>query len=135
MTPRPLFFLACSFSLLTVAPAADAAFTLKQVTSSPFASELSASPKGDRVAWVLFEQGRRNIYVAAAPGWEGRRATSFNGDDGQEISQIVWSRDGAAIYFTRGGDFEMGRDNPNPALSVVKADQSVWALRAGRIRA
>jgi dipeptidyl aminopeptidase/acylaminoacyl peptidase len=84
---------------------------------------------GNRVAWVLFEQGRRNIYLAAAPGWEGRKATSFDEDDGQEISQVVWSRDGATLYFSRGGDFEMGRDNPNPARSVVKPDQSIWALR------
>ena len=96
---------------------------------TPFASELSADPAGDRIAWVLFEQGKRNIYLAAAPDWKARKATSFNEDDGQEIDQIAWSRDGSALFFTRGGDFEMERDVPNPALSVTKPDQSIWILR------
>lgn len=128
MMLRPSFVLAvCLVS--SFASRSRAAFSLNQVMSSPFASELSAAPAGDRVAWVLFEQGKRNLYVAAAPGWQGHKATSFDEDDGQEINQIVWSRDGAVIYFVRGGDFEMGRDNPNPAVSVVKPDQSIWSLR------
>ncbi|HEX6546696.1 MAG TPA: DPP IV N-terminal domain-containing protein, partial [Bryobacteraceae bacterium] len=128
MYPRFSFCIG-ALVLLWFAPRARAAFTIEQVMQTPFASELSADPAGDRVAWVLFEQGRRNIYVAAAPDWKARKATSFNDDDGQEINQIVWSRDGSALFFTRGGDFEMERDVPNPAISVTKPDQSIWILR------
>jgi dipeptidyl aminopeptidase/acylaminoacyl peptidase len=128
MYPRFSFCIA-ALALLSCAPAAWAAFTIQQVMQTPFASELSASPAGNRVAWVLFEQGKRNIYLASAPDWKARRASSFNEDDGQEIDEIVWSRDGSALFFTRGGDFEMQRDVPNPALSVTKPDQSIWILR------
>ena len=72
-------------SLILFVPPVQAAFTLEQVMKAPFASEASAAPKGDRVAWVLFEHGRRNIYIAAAPEWTGRQVTHFDADDGQEI--------------------------------------------------
>jgi dipeptidyl aminopeptidase/acylaminoacyl peptidase len=121
--------LPAALCLAIVATPLWAAFTLEQVMSVPFASELIAAPAGQRVAWVLFEKGARNIYVAEAPSWQGRKATSFDQDDGQEISQLVWSHDGSALYFTRGGDFEMERDNPNPALAVTRPDQSIWMLR------
>lgn len=108
---------------------AHASFTLEQVMKAPFASELMAAPAGTRVAWLLFEQGRRNVYVAEAPAWTGRKVTAFNEDDGQEIDQIAWAPDGSALYFTRGGDFEMGRDNPNPAVRPEKPEQSIWVVK------
>jgi dipeptidyl aminopeptidase/acylaminoacyl peptidase len=76
----------------------------------------------------LYEQGKRNIFLAKSPDWEGRKATSFGEDDGQEIDQLAWSKDGTALYFVRGGDFELGRENPNPAFSSSKPDQSIWIL-------
>ena len=121
--------LLASVSLTLAATPIKAAFTLEQVMSAPFASGLTAAPNGKAVAWVLFEQGKRNIYIAQAAGWQGRKATAFNEDDGQEISQLVWSPDSSALYFTRGGDFEMERDNPNPALDVLKPEQAIWILR------
>src|SRR6185312_2280570 len=108
---------------------AHASFTLEQVMKAPFASELTAAPTGARVAWLLFEQGRRNIYVADAPAWKGRKVTAFNDDDGQEIDQLAWAPDGSTLYFTRGGDFEMGRDTPNPAVRPEKPEQSIWAVK------
>lgn len=119
--------LAAAVCVALFAPAtARAAFTLEQVMRAPFASELIAAPSGNRVAWVLFEQGQRNIYVAVAPDWRGHKVTSFSGDDGQEIDQLLWTEDGSGLYFTRGGDFEMGRDVPNPAVSAEKPEQAIW---------
>ena len=46
-------------------------FTLPQVLSAPFATELVASPDGRRIAWLGDVEGRRNVYVAEAPGWAG----------------------------------------------------------------
>src|SRR5579875_701283 len=101
-------------------------FTIGQVMSAPFASSPLAAPSGATVAWLLNEQGRRNIWVAAAPDWKGRKITSFNEDDGQEIAELSWAPDGSYLLFTRGGDFEMGRDNPNPAIKPEKPEQEVW---------
>ena len=102
-------------------------FTLEQVLSAPFPTSLTASPKG-AVAWVLDEKGARNVWVATAPQYRGRRLTSYSADDGQEIAQLTWSPDGESLIFVRGGDFEMGRDNPNPAGLVEGVEQAIWMI-------
>jgi len=108
--------------------AASASFTIGQVMSAPFASSLIASPTGARVAWLLNEEGKRNVWVASAPAWEGHKITHFSEDDGQEIADLAWAPDGSYLLFTRGGDFEMGRDNPDPALNPEKPEQAIWRI-------
>lgn len=66
--------------------------------------------------------------MAAAPDWKARKITGFNDDDGQEIDDVVWAPDGKFLLFARGGDFENGRDNPNPAQRTDKPDQSIWRV-------
>ncbi|MBV9760099.1 MAG: S9 family peptidase [Acidobacteriaceae bacterium] len=110
------------------AVAAPASFTIEQVMSAPFASLLTASPNGSRVAWLLNERGERNIWVASAPEWKGHKVTAFNQDDGQDIDDIAWAPDGSYLLFARGGDFENGEDNPNPALSPTKPEQAIWVV-------
>jgi dipeptidyl aminopeptidase/acylaminoacyl peptidase len=107
---------------------ASAAFTIDQVMSAPFASNLVAAPTGNRVAWLLNEQGKRNIWLAEAPNWKGRRVTSFNRDDGQDIADFAWAPDGSYLLFARGGDFENGGENPNPHWSPTKPEQAVWSV-------
>src|SRR5579864_7994849 len=103
-------------SLLLLAGAcALSAATVEQYLSAPFASELHAAPGGGRVVWILNERGARNLWVAAAPDYKGRKLTAYKDDDGQDIGQIEWSEDGKQIVYVRGGDLEfLGRDNPNP---------------------
>jgi dipeptidyl aminopeptidase/acylaminoacyl peptidase len=113
--------------------AADHAFTISDVLSAPFASSLLASPDGNSVAWLLNEEGKRNIWVASAPDWKGRKVTSFDEDDGQEIDDLAWAPDGSFLLFARGGDFENGRDNPNPEQKTVKPDQSIWRVSLSRV--
>jgi dipeptidyl aminopeptidase/acylaminoacyl peptidase len=112
--------------LLLALPLGAQRFTLEQALSAPFPSELTASPAGGKLAWVLDENGARNIWVAEPPDYKGRRLTSFRADDGQEISQLVWTPDARAILYVRGGDFEMHRDNPNPATSPDAPEQAIW---------
>jgi dipeptidyl aminopeptidase/acylaminoacyl peptidase len=121
--------LAAKIAFLSVAAAAYAAsgsFTIDQVLSAPFASNLIAAPNGKAVAWLLNERGARNIWIAAAPDWKGRKLTAFNQDDGQDIDDLAWAPDASYLLFARGGDFENAEDNPNPGLSPAKPDQSVW---------
>lgn len=96
--------------------------------SAPFASLLTASPNGAKVAWLLNERGERNIWVASAPDWKGRKVTAFKQDDGQDIDDLAWTPDGSYLLFARGGDFENGQDNPNPALSPAKPEQAIWLI-------
>lgn len=118
-----LFLLVTAFA----APGAPP-FTIEQVMSSPFASDLIPAPSGAKVVWLLNEQGRRNIWEAGAPDWKAHKLTNFNEDDGQEIAEVAWSKDGSYLLFARGGDFESGRENPNPAWATARPDQSIWRV-------
>jgi dipeptidyl aminopeptidase/acylaminoacyl peptidase len=124
----PFSGLIVCFGLTVYACAAESSFSIRQVMSAPFASELTAAPSGTRVAWLMNEQGRRNIWVASAPDWKGRRAAAFNEDDGQDISELAWAPDGSYLLFAHGGDFETGGDNPNPDLSPEKPEQAIWRV-------
>ncbi len=47
-------------------------FTIEQILSNAFPSGLVAAPSGGSLAWVQNEAGRRNIWVAEVPAYEGR---------------------------------------------------------------
>lgn len=116
----------CAFAIAVTAAAKPGSFTIEQVMSAPFASAPLAAPNGASVAWLLNQQGRRNVWVASAPDWKGRKITGFDQDDGQEIAELSWMPDGKSLFFARGGDFEMGRENPNPGLQPERPKQDVW---------
>ncbi len=123
---RLLLLAACLFFASSLTSAQI--FTIDQVMSAPFATSILAAPTGAKVAWLLNENGRRNLWVATAPDWKGRKLTTFSEDDGQEIDEVTWAHDGTYLLFTRGGDFEMARENPNPSVMLAKPDQSVWSV-------
>jgi dipeptidyl aminopeptidase/acylaminoacyl peptidase len=99
-------------------------FTIEQVMSAPFASELIA--KGNNVAWLQYEQGRRNIYTLRSG--KPLKITSYTEDDGQEIGQMSLTPDAKFVVYTRGGDLEMGRETPNPGGLFEKPGQAIWKV-------
>src|SRR5579883_2849968 len=112
------------FSILSCSAA-----TLEQYLSAPFASEIHAAPGGGKVVWILNERGARNLWVASAPDYKGRRLTSYQDDDGQDIGMIQWSADGKSIVYVRGGDLEhIGRDNPNPRSLATTPEQAIYVV-------
>ena len=113
--------------------AQNGSFTLAQVKSAPFPTELTAAPTGARVAWVFDEQGVRNVYVAEAPDWQARKLTPYTDDDGQEITSVRFSHDGATIVYVRGGDHGSnwqvdGGRAPDPAASVGQPKIQIFAV-------
>jgi dipeptidyl aminopeptidase/acylaminoacyl peptidase len=107
-------------------------FTLEQVLSAPFPSELIAAPGGGKVAWLLNERGARNIWIALAPDFKGVRLTNYTQDDGQDVGQLQWTPDGKAVVYVRGGDLEfLGRPDPNPTADPDGVDQSIWIAAPG----
>ena len=111
-------------------------FTLEQVLSSPFPSELVAARQGERVAWVFDAEGRRNIWVAEGPQFKARQLTKFNQDDGQELSDVGFSADGNWIVFVRGGDKNSRGEVPNPTNDAAGVKQQVMAINwtTGEVR-
>jgi len=124
----------CAAGLMLMVPVSNAQkpFTLEQVTSAPFPSELTAAPGKGRVAWVFNALGRRNVWVAepAADGnYKAKQITSYADDDGQDLGQLGWTPDAGTIVFTRGGDLEfLDRPYPNPQSSPQGVQQGVWAV-------
>src|SRR2546423_7919511 len=108
------------------APAQQKGFTLQQIMSSPFPSELTAAPKGGAIAWVFNARGARNIWVAEAPDYKARQLTSYTEDDGQDLGELAWAPDGGSLVYTRGGDLEWRRAAPNPRSFPQGVEQNVW---------
>jgi len=111
-----------------MASAQQQPFTLGQVMSSAFPSELTAAPAGGKVAWVLNAQGKRNIWVAEPPDYKARPITDYREDDGQEIGELAWTPDAKAIVYVRGGDLEIRREYPNPRSLPGGVEQGVWLV-------
>ncbi|HUI53486.1 MAG TPA: prolyl oligopeptidase family serine peptidase [Bryobacteraceae bacterium] len=119
-------------TILSVSAAAAATFTLEQVLSAPFPSELVAAPSGGKVAWLLNERGARNVWMASPPDYKGVRLTAYTEDDGQDIGELHWTPDGSAVVFVRGGDLEfLGRPDPNPTSNPAGVEQAIWIAAPG----
>lgn len=127
------FVLASFVSLALTAPAGAQSFTIQQVMSAPFCSELQAAPKSGGLLWVANEQGKRNIYVAEPSGGEFtvHRVTSDDADDGIDVGDVTWTPDGTKVVYARGGDFEFpDASSPNPALLPQGVTQEIWIVDA-----
>src|SRR5580698_606990 len=118
----------CGFIFLAFAAGCGAA-TLDQFLGAPFASEMHAAPGGGKVVWLLNERGARNLWVAAAPDYKGRRLTAYKEDDGQDLGMITWTADGRSIIYVRGGNLEqIGTATPNPRSLAQMPDQAIWII-------
>jgi dipeptidyl aminopeptidase/acylaminoacyl peptidase len=103
-------------------------FTLEQVMSAPFPSDLVAAPIGGSVAWVQIAKGARNVWVASPPDYRGKQLTSYNEDDGEDLGELVWTADAKAIIYTRGGDLDNFGENPNPRSAPEEPKQLLWIV-------
>src|SRR6266545_345976 len=106
----------------------DSGFTLEQILSSPFPSDLVASPIGERVAWVFDAQGKRNVWVAECPEFKARQLTQYYEDDGQELTDLSFTRDGKWLVYVRGGNPNSAGDIPNPTNDPSGATQAIYAV-------
>jgi dipeptidyl aminopeptidase/acylaminoacyl peptidase len=118
----------------------SSSFTLEQVLSYPYPTQLEASRSGGRVAWIANRRGVRNVWVAQAPEWSARKLTDNDSDDGQEVSQLRLSNDGSRVVWTRGGDHDAnwpspGGIEPNPALATAKPVIEIWGADVGKGKA
>jgi dipeptidyl aminopeptidase/acylaminoacyl peptidase len=104
------------------------AFTVRDVLSSPFPSGLVASPTGDRIAWVRDDRGVRNIWVAAAPDWRARQATTHERDVGQSLESLEFTPDGLSLLYGVGGSPNRAGEHPNPASLPGGPELAVYVL-------
>jgi hypothetical protein len=91
--------------------------------------ELVAAKKADRVAWVAFEEGKRNAYTAAAPAFAPVRLTRFLEDDGIDMSDIQISDNGLVVAFVRGTAPNRQGWVANASADPDGPERAVWAAR------
>ena len=108
-------------------------FTIEQVLSAPFPTDLSAAPAKGRFAWVFDAEGKRNVWVAepasSGSGYTSRPITNYSQDDGQDIGELAWTPDADWIVYVRGGDLEFPRAAyPNPSREAAGVEQDVWIV-------
>jgi dipeptidyl aminopeptidase/acylaminoacyl peptidase len=124
------YALFCAVGLLILMRRANAQkpFTLEQVMSAPFPSNLTAAKNANRVAWVLDQEGRRNIWVAEGPAFSARQLTKYSEDDGQELLDLRFSSDSNTIVYVRGEGKNAAGQAPNPTSNPAGAEQAVWTV-------
>src|SRR5262249_20954080 len=117
----------CCLSLaFTSAQQNNNSFSLEQVLSSPFPSELIAAPKGERIAWAFDAEGKRNIWGADGPDFKARQLTKYNEDTGQELTELSFTHDGNWVVYVRGGNQNSAGEIPNPNSDPAGAEQAIF---------
>ena len=92
----------------------------------PFASGLAGARDAPVFAWVENAAGVRNVWVARA-GSPASQLTSYQHDDGIEISGIALDPAGQRLAFVRGGDAEWADGAlPNTGQFVEPPEQSLY---------
>ena len=111
-------------------------FTLEQVLSSPFPTDLVAARRGARVAWAFDAEGRRNVWVAEGPQFKARQLTRYDKDDGQHIGELAFSGDGNWVVFVRGIGPNRAGELANPTSDPEGGKEQVLAANwtTGEVR-
>lgn len=97
-------------------------FTIEEILSAPFASDLVAAQEANRLAWVFNHEGRQNIWVASGPEYRARQLTTYELDDGLPLSTVAMSPDGEILVYTYGSPF-------NPTSHPQGVRQYLRAIR------
>ena len=116
-----LFFLPAKF-------ATAASFSLGQVMSAPFPSNLVAAAHSARVAWVFNAKGVRNLWVADPPAFSARQVTHYDGDEGLPIASLRITPDGRSLVFVRGSEANDTGRVADPTNGVWARKQQVWVV-------
>jgi len=127
-----LVVVASAVVLCTQASAQNRAFTVEQIFSAPFPTDLVAAPAHRRFAWVFNLRGSRNIWIAepsSGDSFKTRPVTSYKGDDGQDIGELSWDSNGETVVYVRDGDLDGGGADPNPlSLPQGPLEQQLFAV-------
>lgn len=113
---------------ICAAQPAAADFTLEQVLSSPFPTNLGTAEHAGSIAWVFNAKGVRNVWVADAPDFEARQVTHYATDDGMPIAALKLTPDGKTAVYARGSEANDAGEIADPTHNIAKPLQQVWAV-------
>src|SRR5258706_14080129 len=130
--PWPVILLVCVLAacshLVCWAQAASSGFSLEQVMSSPFPTNLVSAQQTARIAWQFTTKGEHNVWVADAPGFEARHVTHYTGDDGLPLAALKLTPDGRTAVYARVTEANSAGEIADPTSGVEKRTQQVWAV-------
>ena len=66
--------------------------------------------------------------MAEAPAWQGRPLTGFTHDDGQDLTGLQFTPDGAHVLFVRGGAPNRQGEVPDPLSTADQEERAVWRV-------
>ena len=110
-------------------PSAQRTPTVKQYLSPAYPLDLVSARKTERIAWIAYDEGKRNVFTAVGPAFKPVRLTSFMQDDGTDLTNLEISDDGTTVVFLRG--HAPNRDGwvANPSSDPDGAERAIWAAR------
>jgi dipeptidyl-peptidase-4 len=111
------------------APQASNRLTLAQYLKPGMPVELVSARSANRIAWIAYEEGKRNVYTAAAPDFKPVRLTAFLKEDGTDMTEIRISDDGSTVAFVRGSAPNRQGWVANPTSDPNGAERAIWAVR------
>ena len=113
----------------TVAVQNGSAPTIAQFLSPASPIEVVAARNVDRVAWITYEEGKRNVYTAAPPAFTPVRLTKYLKDDGVDLTSVRMSADGSTVVFVRGSAANRAGWHANPSGDPNGPEEAIWAAR------
>ena len=103
--------------------------TLAQYLKPGMPVELVSARKVDRIAWIAYEEGKRNIYTAAGPDFKPVRLTNVVKEDGADVTEIRIADDGSTVAWVRGSGPNRQGWIANPTSDPDGAERAIWAVR------
>jgi dipeptidyl-peptidase 4 len=103
--------------------------TVADWISPAYPYEVQSARKVERLAWLAYDQGKRNVYTAAAPAFTPVRLTSFLKDDGTDLTSLRLSDDGSTVIFVRGHAANRAGWVANPNSAADGAERAIWAAK------
>src|SRR5688572_7534641 len=116
-------------STVALTAAAQSKPTIEQFMSPASPLDLVAAKKADRLAWMAYDRGMRNVYTAAAPAFQPVRLTRFLEDNGIDVSDVTLSDDGGVVVFVRGSAPNRDGWIANPSHDPDGPAREIWAVR------
>jgi dipeptidyl aminopeptidase/acylaminoacyl peptidase len=101
-------------------------FTIEQIMSAPFPSQLTAARQGSRIAWVFNLKGEQNVWIADGPRFVPKQVTHYLGDNGEPIASLRLTPDGRSIIYARGTELNGDGRAANAVAEVKQPKQQVW---------
>jgi dipeptidyl aminopeptidase/acylaminoacyl peptidase len=103
-------------------------FTVEQILSAPFPSQLTAASSGSRIAWVFSKKGAQNVWIADGPQFIPHQVTHYEGDSGQPLPSLRLTPDGQTVVYARGTELNGQGRSANPTHEPQQPKQQVWSI-------